>query len=109
VDEDLTDSTSQTQAHHAFWLRHDGAMMQNRQWRWSSWRRPDEFLQEPHMEHVMDFGARRQLEANGDRVDHLEDAVWPEEAGLQLSLGDLGQRRRRAVAEAEEHPIAHSL
>jgi hypothetical protein len=53
------------------------------------------------MEHVMKSGARGQLQANCDVVDHFHDAVGAEIARLQLPGGDDVKRGDWAVAEAE--------
>jgi hypothetical protein len=38
------------------------------------------------MKDVMELGARRELKANSNVVDDLEDAVGPEEPGLKLAF-----------------------
>jgi hypothetical protein len=38
------------------------------------------------VEHVVQFGAGRQIETNGHLVDELGDAIWPKETGLKLAL-----------------------
>ena len=49
------------------------------------------------MEDVVEAGTDRQGQANGDIVDPLCNAVWPEEPGLELAGDRWRQRRRRAM------------
>jgi hypothetical protein len=43
------------------------------------------------VEHIVNAGSRRQGEADGDVVDQLGDAVWPDEAWLELGGDSLGK------------------
>jgi hypothetical protein len=82
LDEHLSDATGQTSAHSAFWLRFDRTVVDGRQRRRSCWRVAHPFLQKANMENIMELGARRKSESNGDVVDELDDAVGPKEARL---------------------------
>ena len=59
------------------------------------------------MKDIMDAGAGWQVEADGDIVDELGDAVGAEEAQLELAGGSLGKERRRPLPEPKERPVAH--
>jgi hypothetical protein len=72
-----------------FWNHH--AVVDGQQCRRCSWRRPDEFLEHTDVEHIMETGIRRELQAHGDVVDELADAVRADEAGLQLPGGSPGE------------------
>ena len=61
------------------------------------------------MEHVMNASLRGQLQAHGCVVDELDDAVWLEEASLQLARCRLGKRRWGALAETKKRPVAHLI
>jgi hypothetical protein len=79
-----------------FWV--NGAMMQERQWWRLCWWRPLVLLERPHMEHIVDAGAGRKLQPDGDLVDEFDDVVRPEEARLQFAAHSLRKRRRRALS-----------
>ncbi|PVH35028.1 hypothetical protein PAHAL_7G088800 [Panicum hallii] len=86
------DAASQAVPHRALWFRTNGAMMQEWQWGRLRWGRPVVLLQQPHMEHIVDAGAGRKLQPNGDLVDEFDDAVRPEETRLQLAAHRLRER-----------------
>jgi hypothetical protein len=50
------------------------------------------------MEHIVDAGAGRKLQPDGDLVDEFDDVVRPEEARLQFAAHSLRKRRRRALS-----------
>jgi hypothetical protein len=57
-------------------------VVDGRQRRRSCWRVAHPFLQKANMENIMELGAWRKSESNGDVVDELDDAVGPKEARL---------------------------
>jgi hypothetical protein len=76
-------------------------MMQGRQGRWISRRRPLELLEQSHVEHVVDAGSGWQGQSNRDFIDKLGDVIRPKEPRLKLAVDTLGKRRRRALSEAK--------
>jgi len=50
-----------------------------------------ELLQQPDVEHIMDAGAWRQGETDGDVVDQFGDAIGPEETWPELAGDRLGK------------------
>jgi hypothetical protein len=66
-----------------------------------------ELLEETHVEHVVDAGTRRQLQAGGDLIDELGDVVGPIEAGAQLPSRGCRQGQGHAVAHTQPHAIPH--
>ena len=66
-------------------------------------------LEDTDMEHIVNASSGRQVEANGDVVDDLGDAIWPVVSGLQLAGARVGQGGDRAVSEAKKDPIAHHV
>jgi len=91
VNEYLMHATSQTRTHRAFRLRNDRSMQQRWKRRGRVWRRTMELLQQPDVEHIMDAGAWRQGETDGDVVDQFGDAVGPEETWPELAGDRLGK------------------
>jgi len=89
VHEHLTNAAGQAPTVHALWLQINSAVVDDRQRRRDGQGRADELLEESHMEDVVEFGARRQLQSHRNRIDELDDAVRPEIAWLQLPLGRL--------------------
>jgi hypothetical protein len=53
------------------------------------------------MEHVVDASAGGQFQPDSNLVDEFDDAVWPEEARLQLAAHSLRKRRCRALTKAQ--------
>jgi len=105
----LTHSTGQSSAHNAFRLWLHSNIVNDRQRRWCSWRLAHPLLEEADVEDIMKLGAWRKSEEDGYFIDELGDAVGPKEARLQLPFGRLGQRRDRAMAKAEQDPVAHGV
>ena len=68
--------------------------------------RPLVLIEQPHMEHVVDAGAGRKLQPNGDLVDKFGDAVWSKEARLQFAAHSLRKRCGPALTESKQRPIA---
>jgi hypothetical protein len=95
LDKNLEHPVSQTRTYGAFWLRGNDAMVHRRQGR-GGW--PLELLEQPHVEHVVNAGSKRQSEVDGDVVDQLDDVVRPEEVCLELVGDSLGKRRRHALS-----------
>jgi hypothetical protein len=85
-------AASQAVPHRALWFWTNGAMIQERQWRRLCWGRPVVLLEQPHMEHIVDAGAGRKLQPDGDLVDECDDAVRPEEARLQFAAHRMRKR-----------------
>ena len=61
------------------------------------------------MKHVMQTCSCGQIEADGDVVDQLGDAVRPEVAGLELARRRLGQGGSGALAQSKESPVAYLI
>ena len=80
MDEDLALAASEARAYHPlrFWC--NSPMVLERQGRGSVWRGPLELLEQANMKDIMDAGVGWQVEADGDVVDELGDAVGAEEA-----------------------------
>jgi hypothetical protein len=109
VHEDLTNAAGKAHLDGAFRLRGDGTVVDDREgWR-SFWGSADELAKQADVEDVVETGTCWQVEADGDVIDELGDAVRAVEAGLELPLGDLWQRGGGAVAEAEHHPVTHCI
>lgn len=106
-DQDLADAPRQAETNGALRLWSHGTMQQ----RWKGRRcvrsRTVVLLQQSYVENVMDASAGRQRQPNRHLVDEFGDLIRPEEPGLELAGGLLGQRRRRTLLEAQEHPVAH--
>jgi hypothetical protein len=54
-------------------------------------------LEQPYVEDVVDAGARRQGEPNRDLIYHLDHAMRPKVAGLELAAARRRDGRRRAL------------
>ncbi|PUZ44695.1 hypothetical protein GQ55_8G129500 [Panicum hallii var. hallii] len=86
LDQDLAHSASEACADGTLWFEHRCAMAGCWQCWWGGWRRADEFLEETHLEDVVEAGAWRKLEPVGDVADNGRDAVRAVEAWPKLTL-----------------------
>jgi hypothetical protein len=59
------------------------------------------------VEHVMDFGRRRQSEAVGNLLDALHDLLGPVVFRSQLAAAENVQQRHGAMEKAEPDPLPH--
>jgi hypothetical protein len=107
ANKNLTNTPRQASLHNAFRLWHDRAIVERRQHRRLNGRWTNMFLQQRDVEDIVDAGSRWQLETVSDTVDDGADAEWPVEARAQLASGSDLERRRRPVAKAQPHPVAH--
>ena len=96
LDENLCDSARQPETHRTCWSWGNGAVVKNRQGRWSIWWLPLKLLEQPYVENIMKTGALRKSKADSDIIDQLDDAIGPEETRLELAGDRLWQGRSRA-------------
>jgi len=107
MDKHLTNAACQASSldPERFWNHR--AVVDGRQRRRCSWRRADELLEHTDVEHVVKASVRRKLQAHGDIVDELDDAVRADEAGLELARGRPGEGGGGTLSKTKKSPIAN--
>jgi hypothetical protein len=86
-------------------LQASAPMANRRQHPWTGWRLAVEFLEQSHMERVVELGARWELQLVGDRADPFPHLERPVVLRAQIAMTGDVERGDWMVQQPEPNPI----
>jgi hypothetical protein len=89
------------------WLGHHPTTEDGQQWWHDPWLHAFKFLQERHMERIVDTSSRRQQQSVGQTAHPPKHFIRPIVFRRQLGLDTISHRRCRALVQAQPDQVGH--